>query len=327
MKMYLLAAALSAGRCEIYRGNGAVCLHERSWRKFSGGGVRARGKRFFVEEKRLWKRINRLTALTVVVARCLYGAGRFVAIYIERCDDCVGAGGDGVSRRGIRRRHPRRAAFQRADAGNALLVCQGVGRHGGAGRRRGTRAGLGKERVRGHGLVSPRRLQRHRLARWRWLHRLERGQPRRGCAGVHRARAGGGRRWFPASTMAAWCCRRASAACSTPRRSAPMERSSARWSRWTTPTCSPAWSPISIRTARAVFCILSTRRAISSCARKIASSIGRWRIFSPCLSSPTRKRTMSARVLARGESVSFSFAYEGRGVPRRLPSRRRVRLV
>ena len=35
---------------------------------FGGGGVRARGKRIFVEEKRLWKRINRLTALTVVVA-------------------------------------------------------------------------------------------------------------------------------------------------------------------------------------------------------------------------------------------------------------------
>ena len=74
MKMYLLAAALSAGRCEIYRRNGGVCLHERSGANFRGG-VRARGKRFFVEEKRLWKRINRLTALTVAVAVAFMALG------------------------------------------------------------------------------------------------------------------------------------------------------------------------------------------------------------------------------------------------------------
>ena len=75
MKMYLLAAALSAGRCEIYRRNGVVCLHERSGANFRGGGVRARGKRIFVEEKRLWKRINRLTALTVAVAVAFMALG------------------------------------------------------------------------------------------------------------------------------------------------------------------------------------------------------------------------------------------------------------
>ena len=40
-----------------------------------GGGVRARGKRIFVEEKRLWKRINRLTALTVAVAVAFMALG------------------------------------------------------------------------------------------------------------------------------------------------------------------------------------------------------------------------------------------------------------
>ena len=57
------------------------------------------------------------------------------------------------------------------------------------------------------------------------------------------------------------------------------------------------------------------------------SSIGRWRIFSPCLSSPMRKRTMSARRSPQGESVSFSFAYAGGEYYAVFLARGRVRLV
>ena len=138
-------------------------------------------------------------------------------------------------------------------------------------------------------------------------------------------RALAGRRWFPASTKAAWCCPRASGSLyAAPVRS--HERIVGAWPRWTTPTCSPAWSTISTRTARAVFCILSTRRAISSCARKKQTKTGAMEnIFDA--SVLTEEEDDVRAVLARGESVSFSFAYAGGGVPRRFPAHRRVRLV
>ena len=82
MKMYLLAAALSAGRCEIYRRNGAVCLHEPVGRNiFGGGGTRSR-KAYFCGRKKALEARQSPHGAHGRGRRRLYGAGgAFCNIY------------------------------------------------------------------------------------------------------------------------------------------------------------------------------------------------------------------------------------------------------
>ena len=79
INLYPLAAAFL-----IYLCQNAVPFASKTFRaQFFGGGVRARRKRIFVENKRVWKRVHRLAVLTAVVGIVFIGLGALLQFILN----------------------------------------------------------------------------------------------------------------------------------------------------------------------------------------------------------------------------------------------------